>query len=313
MIRSIRPTDLLDLAYFNRRARTNVVKTRDSLGREESSSLAVIAFVKHWLSLEENRHTWVCLRDHRVRGLISARTLAGPSVWEVDRLQLAGGESDDLCLDLLHYLSLVGGEMGMEKVFLRLPNSSSLVDTAKLAGFSPYLVETLYRLGQKGREGSRESVALPEGFRPKASADDHDLFRFYNAVMPDCVRRVEAEALQEWQQIRNRGWEKRGKREYIGERDGTIIAWLGLCRLWSPGYVEIMVRSSYEEVLDPLLAYAKARFSDKQVVLILVPEFEGRLRRSLLEHGFEELEEYVTLAKHLTVRPSLPRFVPVRV
>ena len=313
MIRSIRPTDLLTLAYFNGRSRGNEVRTVSTLGRKENGSLPATAFVKHWLSLEENRHTWIYLRNHQIKGLISARSSSDSSIWEVDRLQLAKGENYDLYLDLLDYLCLVGGETGMEKVFLRFPKDSPLVEIARHAGFTPYLVEVLYGLDQRGRNRTRKLIPFPEGLRAKTRADDHSLFQLYNATMPDHVRRLQAMTLREWQETRGLGWEKRNKREYAAEKDGVVVAWLGISKQGSAGHIEIMVHPSHEDLLDSLLSYAIAYLSDRLTILALVPEMHSSLRSSLMTHGFDEGEKYETLIKELTVRLRHPRLVPMRV
>ena len=59
MIRSIRPTDLASLLAFLRKGHSNDAKTGRNLGRRERRLFSLGRFLQEWLSLDEDRYTWI--------------------------------------------------------------------------------------------------------------------------------------------------------------------------------------------------------------------------------------------------------------
>jgi hypothetical protein len=313
MIRSIRPPDLMRLLGFTRRAVPNEALAWHNLQREPDSALPARAFLQQWLSLEENRHTWVSVRRHRLTGLISARNRSGHSAWEIDRLLLdPDGDYETDCLALLDHVGAVGGDAGMEKLFLRLPVGSSLVEVARQAGFLPYKVETLYRRDTPVNGYRAAAKGLSLRMRPRAGRDEQALFRLYTSAMPRPIQHHEGITLSEWRDARERDPEARRKKDYVLERDGRIAAWVHAVAQGRGGQFFLLVDPESEELMPDLLRYALALLEGRNPVLTLVPERQLRLQRLLEEHGFAALGEYCTLVKHMTVRVRQLQFVPVR-
>ena len=72
--------------------------------------------------------------------LASARMRSGVRAWEVDRLHIKEPDSGQ-ALDLLEQIVYSAGSRGAERVFLRVPCGSQIVDVARRVGFFPYYEE----------------------------------------------------------------------------------------------------------------------------------------------------------------------------
>lgn len=310
MIRSIRPTDFVALAGFNRRAFPNEAKTRGNLGRGNSHP-SVTAFLEQWLSLEDNRYSWVCVESREIKGLISARSWGKNQAWEIDRLLIDGDQENGSTLyGLLHYLSAVGSEVGMQKVFLRLESDSDAVEIARQAGFFSYTGESLY-----SHQGIARNISVESQFplRQKTQSDDLALFQLYSASVPTSIRQAEAMTFQEWQAIKekdNDGGLRR--KEYVIDGEVGVVAWLRLFTRGRLGQLDLTVHPDEESLMEPLLDKALQILAERVSLISLVPENQVKLKRLLEERDFEQIAQYSSLVKHLAVRVTQPRLVPVR-
>jgi len=312
MIRSIRLIDFTALVSFSRKAFLNQAKSRAGFGGKGGKASSLTAFFDQWLSLDENRQTWICIQEGQIHGLVSARSRAGPTVWEIDRLMLAGeDETKAICFDLLSYLSVVGGEVGVEKVFLRLPAASPFLGVARQVGFSHYLSEILYRWDGQSTIG--QHARMSHLLRPKSKRDEMGFFQLYNATVPDCVRSVEAMTLREWRESRERGCHGWKSQEFILEKEDKIVGWLGVFAKGRIGHFDILIHPEEEDSLGALVEAALSCFKGRSTVYCLVPEFAERLRRLLEEHGLQEEAEYSALVKQLAARVRQPHLVLARV
>ncbi len=311
MIRSVRLIDFMALVSFSRKALLNQAKSRYDFGRRGGRASSVAAFVDQWLSLDERRQTWICVQEGRIQGLVSAGTRAGPTAWEIERLLLAEKKaSKEICFDLLSYLSVVGGEVGVEKVFLRLPSASPFLGVAKQVGFSHYLGEVLYRWD--GQSNISRHIQLTFPLRPKSKRDELGLFQLYNATVPDCIRRVEGMTLREWRECRERGRRSWRTKELVLEKEDKILGWVGIFAKGRVGHFDILVHPE-EDALGDMVEVALSHLRGKSVVYCLVPEFAGCLRELLQEHGLQAEEEYSALVKQLAARVRQPHLVLARV
>lgn len=302
MIRSLLPIDVVALIFFNLRTSPNQAKPRDQLVTKGKGSLLLGAFLKQGLPSKKKRHTLVCIRRGRIQGLLSARSRSGPSAWEIDRLLLAGSNNEDVCLHLLEEVSGIGGRSKSEKIFLRLPANSPLVDVAVGAGFSHYVTEYLYQSAAKTKP---EQNLPPLTLRQKSSNDEYGLFRLYSATVPAPIRSAEGMTFREW--LESREWS--GK-EFIYEKDGKLLGWLRISTDRLRGHFDIMVHPSEANSLDYLVKYSLGLLHSKHLIICLTPEFQLQLQRLLLEHNFKEMAEYSTLVKQLAVRQTQLDFAP---
>ena len=310
MIRAPRPTDLLPLLAFSRRAVANEARPGERLSNGANIPLPLGTFFQEWLSLDENRYSWLALQGREIVGLVSVRNRAHQSVWELDRIFLTSHQDpEETCQALLEYLGAVGGEIGIEKVFLRLEQGSPLVPAAHQAGFAPYAEETLYRV-PAAQSAPASGVAPPPGLRHRQRHDDQALFRLYNIAIPGEVRRAEALTLREWLAIQPAS--TRGGREWVLESDGQLVAWLRVTRMVRCGWFELLVHPDYQDLVEALVPFCLVQLGPRRIALILVPQFKTRLAWAVQEQGGEEAGLYTALVRRLTVRVRMPRLMPVR-
>ena len=302
MIRSLRPSDLVALVLFNSKALTNQAQSKDRLSKGDEAFHPLRFFLEQWFHLEKRRRTVIHFYNGRIRSLVSARRRSGPRVWEIDCLLLEEG-GGDICFHLLEKLSAVGGSIGIEKVFLRLPANSPLIEATKQAGFSHYLAEFLYHSEGRGTEGT----PAPNIIRSKLPEDQYALFQLYSAAVPIAVRSIEGMTFQEWQETKD---QSSGK-EFVYEKDGRVSGWLRIIVHKGTGYFEIMAHPLEEDKLGLLMNCSLAPLADKSPLLCMALEFQGQLRQLLVKEGFEEIAEYSTFVKQLTAWAKQPSLIPM--
>jgi len=314
MIRSVRPTDLVALIELYRRGFVDEAQPACEMIAQDRKRARAGKLIEHWLSLEENRHTWISVEGRTVRGLISARSLPGNTAWEIDRFLFAQGDEDTAVgVEMLDRVSAAACELGVHRIFLRLARGSAALDAACRAGFFPYTLEVLYR-----REAAEVDRPFPTcngmlTLRRKGGTDEHALFRIYTEVAPGRVRQAEGLTLQEWRQARERCLGQGKRQELVIEMDGTPVGWLHVFTMDRAGRLDLLVRPEAEAHLDYLLKYSLAVLRGRSPVICLVPEFQGRLRSLLEKHNFEPVEEYYALVKQLAARVHRTALVPARV
>jgi hypothetical protein len=175
---------------------------------------------------------------------------------------------------------------------------------AKQAGFNNYLTELLYRLDEIHQSAPPDPLPV---LRPKASADEHALFRLYSASAPLQVRSAEGMTLQEWTHSR----EKDAHRELVQENVGEVTAWLRIRYGGASGQFEIFAAPESGD-LGRLVDYALTVLKTRRPVYCLVPEYQQQLRRVLEERSFYQAGSYSCFSKQLAVRVHEPRWVPLR-
>ncbi|MBE0415476.1 MAG: hypothetical protein IBX36_02920 [Dehalococcoidia bacterium] len=306
MIRSLYPTDLVSLLFFTRRALPNEAMARDRLGKR--SLLFPQAFLEHWLPLRCRRRTWVSLERGRVLGIVSAMSCSGSTVWQIDYLQV---NDEECCLALLDRVSTAATKRGAKKLFLRLPSTSPLIDGARRAGFSCYAKNYLYRYEGEGVCKAAE-VPEPYLFRPRSRGDEYGLFDLYNAAVPIPVRTAEGMTLREWQETRGWGSGLEEHREFVLQRQDSLVGWLRVHAARGTGCFEIMFHQLDEDSLEWLVNYALMCLDGKSPICCVASAFQGQLLGLLERLDFEQVAEYSTLVKELALRVSEPFFAPAR-
>ncbi len=312
MIRSIRPTDLASFLAFLRKGNSNDAKTGRNLGRTERDLFSVGRFFNEWLSLDEDRYTWIDISWGRIRGLISVRSRPSPTAWQVDSL-IVDSEADcqEICLGLLDYVSAVGGENGVQKVFLRVQKESPLKEGARQAGFLPYKAELLY--SREAQPGVGEAGVNGSLVRTKRPADDLPLFHLYSATVPGHVRQAEAMTFDEWKAITKKDLSLPTQQELVMERDGNLVGWLRVRRGRQANSFDILTLPNELETMEALVSHCLAILDQRRPTFCLSPEYREDLRRALEDKGFRMVGEYSSLVKQLAVRIRQPRFAPARI
>jgi hypothetical protein len=301
------------LVRFYRRADPNEALAWRNLQRAPESGVPLTDFLNQWLSLEENRHTWICLHHRQITGLLSARIRTGNSAWEIDRLLVdpAGDPAGDL-LALLDFVATVGGNMGMEKLFLRAPADSEVVELARHAGFIPYKTERLYRREEPLRGYRTASARKRLGMRPRARNDELALFQLYQRTTRPQVMHHEGITFQEWQAARERDPDPLRRKDYVLEREGRLVVWAHCALPGSGGQFLLLVDPDYSTLQPEALRFTLGLMENRTPIGTLVPAEATTLHALLETEGFEYFGEYTSLVKHLTVRVRQFALAPVQ-
>jgi hypothetical protein len=310
--RTVRPTDLVALVSFDGRVYPNEAKTRDRLGREESSPSPLESALEQWFSFATGRQTWISVRGSTLRGLISARRRSSNAAWEVDCL-INAAEEESVCMSLLDRVSEEAGRGGAEKIFLRLAAASDVVPIVRRTGFVPCVVENRFAhegpvSAERPDRPARLRRAGPAlSLRRRSRADAYALFQLYNVAVPESVRRVEAATFAEWLAAQERHWLGRRSTQLVLERDGYLGAWIRTAAEGDIGRFDLLVHPRELDLLEPLLMAALARLSGQGLLLTLVPEYQEPLARLLERMGFERQDQYVVMAKRTAALVKAPR------
>lgn len=226
-----------------------------------------------------------------------------PSTWEIEHL-VVNQQDTSHCLSLLEKLSVAGIELGVTKVFLRLPADNPLLAVANEAGFSAYLTEYVYfRETKESEVESYKTSPLPFPRRKRAS-DEYRLFELYEKCVPASIRRVEGITFGEWQATRDNGMGA----EWVFEEGGLLVGWLGVKAKRNMGQLEVMAISAKE--LESVVDYGLMFLSHCRQLFCLVPEFEWNLPRLLEKRGFCQVAKYCAMAKETVDRAKRPCLIP---
>ena len=303
MIRSFLPTDLI-VILFQRGSLSNVAKTRDNLTEEGARFLSLAALLIQRLNPRDGRCTWVCTEGLRFCGLASVRSRSLFSAWEVDHLLLHEQEVS-CCSSLLERLVVKAGELGVERIFLRLPADSPLLVAAKDIGFAPYMTEYLHFRERREGEAASDGTSALFSPRRKQVGDDYRLFDLYQKCVPVSIRRVEGMTFKEWQATRERGVGT----EWVFEKGGSLVGWLGVKAGRHAGQFEVMAAPEGE--LQQIIECGLMSLDVCRCLYCLAPEFDEGLLRLLEERGFSQVAKYSALAKELAIRERQPGLIPV--
>lgn len=308
MIRSFLPLDVLDIALQGR-SLSNKARTKDNVAKRATIFGGLANLLGQWLGPRGKYCVWVCTEGFALRGLSSVRDRCSPQAWEVDRLLLRD-QDGDCCIALLEQVSLAGGELAVEKVFLRLPDTSPLLSAAEQVGFVPYLTERLYWL-DKGKDKDVVSAATAGQSSSETSPrrrqidDEYRVFELYQKCAPTPVRRVEGATFAQWKANRARSVGQ----EWVLEKQGGFVGWAAFETDGDRGQLEAMATSDDE--LERVVEYGLMSLTDCRYLYCLAPEFDLGLLRLLERRGFGQTSRYSVLAKDLLVRAQQPCLMPV--
>jgi hypothetical protein len=298
-VRPLRPADLVLLASLWAMGRPpfgavyrNEAQTWGRLGLEERGLRLLEGTAKQWVPFAGRGHAWIAARGLTACALASVRPRGNPSAWEVDHL-VAGQGEEGLCLTLLERLGQSLGQVGAEKVFLRLRADSPLLKLVRQAGFFPYLKEHLLALhgAPQGLEPAKLSL------RERTAADTLPLFQLYNAAVPVAVRRNEGATLREWVALQEKGH----CQHLLAPGTEGPAAQLRISKRAGGGRFSLVVQRRQEVPLDHLLAAALDYLAGKRPIFCLVPEYQKAVGRRLEELGFRAEAEYRVLVNRLVV------------
>ncbi len=294
---SLRPSDFIALVTFDGEEVANQAVTRERLERAVPPAHPLASAVAHWLG--SNRRVWVDIGGSQIRGIATARELAGRTAWEIDTLIDAGDGTPDVTSDvvagLLRQAADAATAAGATRLLLRLADGAPAARGAQHAGFSPALVERVWTRSAVGER--REAPPLTVDVRPAANADAHARFQIYNHALPVGAREGLGMTFEEWTAAQERRWAGRGAREYVACEGGQVRGALHV----GARQFTLLVEPGCEASADALLSAASARLPAGHA-LALLPECAATPASMLREHGFEPGETYVLYVLR-TVQP----------
>ena len=306
MTQGSRISDAFLGVLLNRPGGDNLVWARRSHSGFNRSRSAAASFLKDVVTQRMDRVSQVCRRGPDLAALASARVLNGPKAWEVDHLYLAGwvrdrsarnpelpDKAEGMLPQLLDGLVQASAQQGAEKIFLRCPTHSAVVDVARHAGFRFCVNETLLQ-GQ----GGPTRLGPPEDFialRGRIAQDTFGLFQLYSAATPQLARMGLGFTLDQWwdAQEPDRG------RQWVATCKDKVAGWAGR---WSHAGVsggQVLAHPNTPEVIPALISVALAQPGPH---LWQVPDHQEPVRLTLLQQGFQETAEITLMVKTVHAR-----------
>jgi hypothetical protein len=291
---SPRPSDFVALVSFDGEEVANQAVTRERLERAQPPARPLAAAIEQWLG--RRRRVWVDIGGRQIRGIATARELAGRSAWEIDTLiDASDGTAEDVTGGLLRQAADAAAAAGATRLLLRLPGDAPAARGAQRAGFSPALAERVWT--RTALAERHEAPTSGVEARPALPADAYARFQLYNHALPVGARDGLGMTFEEWSAAQERRWAGRGAREYVACEGGQVRGALHV----GTRQFTLLVEPGCDASADALLCAASARMPGGHA-LALLPECAATPASMLRAHGFEPGETY-TLYVLRTVQP----------
>jgi len=311
LVRTLRPSDVVALASFQRRAGATEI-TAHSWPRvePESGRLPHVNLISACLGHRPGgQRTWLAESGGRVVGLAMARPRAGGLVWDVSHLH-ADAEADTSAADLLEQVATCAGARAARRVFLETPAGGRGLDVARRAAFERFTSSELLLLAP-GFKVERTDVFEA---RPRLRADEQMLFQLYMAAVPAPVRAAEAMTLEEWSALYpgKKRWQPSftgSRQQYVWELGTSLVGWMELTFGQRSQSIELLVNPRYEDAADRLVRYALLQVSPKAPVYVVAREYQSSLGLALQRSGFRLAATHELFVKLLAARVREPRLV----
>jgi len=278
------PGDLVALVTFDEEEVANQAVTRERLERDEPPARPLAAAIEHWLG--RRRRVWVDIGGRQIRGIATARDLAGRSAWEIDTLIDASDGTEDVTGGLLRQAADAAGNAGTTRLLLRLKEDAQAALGAQHAGFVPALAERIWTRDTLTKRPEITTSAIE--VRPALAEDAHARFQLYNHALPVGAREGLGMTLEEWAATQERRWAGRGAREYVACEDGQVR---GVLHVGKRQFA-LLVEPGSDAAADALLSAASARLPNGPAIALL-PECAGTPTSMLRAHGFEPGDTYM--------------------
>ncbi|MCH7735871.1 MAG: hypothetical protein IH872_00565 [Chloroflexi bacterium] len=251
-------------------------------------------FWRQSLARSSNRVTVGDWNGMRLASLASARVRSGVKAWEVDRLhlkELGSGQA----LDLLEQIVFGAGSRGAERVFLRVPSDSQIVDVARRAGFFPYY-EEIHLTGREWLPGTND--VLEENTcrfmaEERSAPDEHGLFQLYCAATPQRVREGIGMTIDQWRDSQEPARPHRN--ETVLKLDGKIVGWRMREPFGKTTAGQVLGHPSHPEA-SPYLVRISCQTQNW-----LVPSYQPNIAELLDRQGLNEAARYTMLIKTVVV------------
>ena len=245
------------------------------------------------------RNAWVWTDENGVHGLASIRQRSGPRSWELSHLYV-DSPSGQALVRLLEKAAAGAGSYGAERAFLRVETDSPVLQTARLAGYFPSHVETVYIGASAQSEPSHSLFDADSRLRPRHPEDDYALFRLYNAATPVKVRQLVGMTFDQWASSHEHGPGR--SQQSILQVEGDVHGWLCTSTRFGRGSLSVTLHPSYDALTPEVVEAGLRRLKGAQTVYAVAAEYTPRLATALEEFGFVAQGECVILVKSIAQR-----------
>ncbi len=285
MITAFRMGDALRCMLVDAPGGTNLAAPTESVVR--CRPLRNSTFWRQSLAPGSNRVTVGDWNGMSLASLASARMRNGVRAWEVDRLHL---KESGQALDLLEQIVQCAGSRGAERVFLRVPCDSKIVDKARRAGFFPYYDE-IHLTGREWLTDAPVSGDRPDQFtaEDRCTTDRHGLFQLYCAATPHRVREGIGVTIDQWYDSQEPTQTRRN--ETVLKLGGKIVGWQ-MRELFGKSAVGQMIGHPDHPETAPRLVRLSCQTQNW-----LVPDYQEHIVGLLDRRGLQGAGRYTMLIK----------------
>lgn len=307
-VRPVRPTDLVALASFQRRAVAGELAagTWPDVEPGGAQTAALRLALNASLPRPSSRQAWVAWQSGRIAGLVVARPRAGGFAWDI--LDLRAPPSDPLVgAELLERVAAHAARSGSRRVFLAISADGVAQEVARRAAFERYTRSTLLALAPGFPQERADAF---EG-RPRLRVDEQPLFQLYTAAVPAPVRAAEALTLEEWRGLHrgSRPWRPSlggGRQQLVWELGTSLVGWMQITFGQRSQLLEVLIHPRYEDAADRLLRYALLQASPRAPVYLPSREYALSLERAADQAGFQPAGRHDLFVKLLAARVKQP-------
>ncbi len=294
----LNPLDVLRCGVFGLPGGSNRAYPLGAFGRAGPTH-AILGLAKRGLMPRSPSFVWMARRGLRPSVIATMSQRSGPTSWEIVEVYLEGAREG--LTDILDKLSRAAASRGGQTVFLRLAKKDPLADAARLSGFFLCLAETLFSRPKGGLAPRQRGVLSerPNRIRDRTPADDHGLFRLYNAATPAEARHLIGMTLDQWKSSRPRSEGPRD--EWVLEEDGAIVGWLRRTLGKGITLLEVEAHPEHASRLAALLDFGLGSAPSDKQALCLMSEHQTELVDLLAARGFDPTGDFVSLVKRTTV------------
>jgi ribosomal protein S18 acetylase RimI-like enzyme len=207
--------------------------------------------------------------DNKILGLIqtSARS-KDQTRWHVENIAvLPDARGKGIAKQLLTYMFDTYMNKGVNRFTLEVDVSNAgAIKLYETIGFRKYTTVHYFKIPvKKLAEFKKDTVSVPEGFRPYKPSDAQGSFDLYMAATPSSIRIVDQKSLSDFQetpieQVSKyiKEFTKRSNQvHYVVEKDNQIIASLEIVAQYRklPHVVRLLVHPGYEDLNERLLVF----------------------------------------------------------
>ncbi len=208
-------------------------------------------------------------------------------------------------------------EKGCQRIYVQLAEDNEAEQVFRQSGFTVYSHEDIYLLPAERIQAYPRPIG-PRTLRRQRNRDGWNLLRLYNASTPRLVQQAEGMMngegklgkLGDW-------WEQALGTGYVldGHADSNLVGAVRLTRGSAAHWLRIYLHPEAHKQAGELVCGALTLINTghPRPVYCSVREYEGGIRASLEEAGFEIQARRSLLVKHATVRVKEPALwtVPV--